>query len=154
MLRVVVVRVDTGTLGLRVFFCTDLAVSIPAILEGYAGRWSIEVCFRELKQHLGFADSSARKREAVLRTAPFVALAYSAIVLWAMRSKEAILLAAPPLRPWYPHKKGLSFADLLRAARRATALISIRRLGPDCDNLRNRRSAARAHSQQALRLTG
>ncbi len=154
MLRVVVVRVDTGTLGARVFFCTDLAVSIPALLEGYAGRWSIEVCFRELKQQLGFADSSARKREAVERTAPFVALSYSAVVLWAIRSREAILLAAPPLRPWYPHKQGLCFADLLRAARRATALLSIRDPRRNSDNLRNRRLSDRVRSQQELRLTG
>lgn len=27
--------------------------------------------------------------------------------------------AQPPLRPWYPHKKGLCFADIVRCAQRA-----------------------------------
>ena len=154
MLRIVVVKVDTGTLGLRVFFCTDLAVDVRALLEGYAGRWSIEVCFRELKQLLGFADSSARKQAAVERTAPFVAFIYSAIVLWALRSRQAILLATPPLRPWYPHKHGLSFADLLRAARRAAAVLPIRDPAPGPDNLRNRSARALSHSQQRFRFAG
>lgn len=152
MLRVVVVKVDTGTIGLRVFFCTDLTVDIPALLEGYAGRWSIEVCFRELKQLLGFADSSARKQAAVERTAPFVALIYSVIVIWALRSREAIQLAAPPLRPWYPHKQGLCFADLLRAARRATEVMSIPDRATASDNLRNRSSPDRSRSQQRFRF--
>ena len=152
MLRVVVVKVEKGNLGLRVFFCTDLTVNIRALLEGYAGRWSIEICFRELKQLLGFADSSARKQAAVERTAPFVALIYSVIVLWALRSRQAILLAAPPLRPWYPHKQGLCFADLLRAARRATEVMSIPDRATPSDNLRNGPTRARARSQQRFRF--
>jgi hypothetical protein len=46
------------------------------VLETYAGRWAIEVCFRDMKQQVGFADSSARQRAAVERTAPFVGLSY------------------------------------------------------------------------------
>jgi hypothetical protein len=42
LLRVVVVRVDTGRIGLRVFFCTDPTISIRALLEQYSGRWTIE----------------------------------------------------------------------------------------------------------------
>lgn len=152
MLRVVVVKVDTGQLGLRVFFCTDLTVGIPALLEGYAGRWSIEVCFRELKQLLGFADSSARKQAAVERTAPFVALTYSVIVLWGLRSRQAILLASPPLRPWYSHKHGLCFADLLRAARRATAVLPILDRTAAFGNLRNQPVPPPARSQQRFRF--
>jgi DDE superfamily endonuclease len=154
MLRVVVVKVHTGNIGLRVFFCTDLNVLIPALLEAYAGRWSIEVCFRELKQLLGFADSSARKQAAVERTAPFVAFTYSVIVLWALRSRHAILLATPPLRPWYPHKRGLCFADLLRAARRATSVLPIPDRAPLPDNLPNRHHTPLPRSQQRFRFAG
>ena len=42
----------------------ESAIGVPAILETYAGRWAIEVCFREIKQQLGFADSSARNSGA------------------------------------------------------------------------------------------
>jgi hypothetical protein len=58
----VVVRVEEGSIKCRVFFSTDPSLSVQEILEGYARRWAIEVCFRDLKQLLGFADSSARKR--------------------------------------------------------------------------------------------
>lgn len=137
LLRVVVVRVDSGNVRLRVFFTTDLARSIPEILETYAGRWAIEVGFRDLKQQLGFAHSSARKQAAVERTAPFVAFAYTSIVLWTASSPAARLLAAPPHRPWYRHKTGLSFSDLLRAARAAAAALPILDPSPSHADLRN-----------------
>jgi hypothetical protein len=66
--------------------------------------------------------------------------------------RQAILLATPPLRPWHPHKQGLCFADLLRAAHRAAAVLPIRDPVPPSDNLRNRLSRARAHSQQRFRF--
>ena len=54
----------SGAIPCRVFFCTDPTLTVVQILEGYGRRWAIEVCFRELKQLLGFADSSARKEES------------------------------------------------------------------------------------------
>lgn len=118
LVRVVVVRVDHGDCDLRVFFSTDLSMTVPQILETYAGRWASEVCFRDLKQELGFADSQARKRAAVERTAPFVGFTYTALVLWFADGAHTSPLAAPPNRPWYHHKQGHSFADILRCARR------------------------------------
>ncbi len=125
LLRIVIVRVDDGDLALRVFFSTNPSVSVRALLEGYAGRWNIEVCFRELKQLLGFADSSARKRAAVERTAPFVSYVYSTLIVWAASGAFRSPAAAPPLRPWYRHKRGLSFADILRAAQRSLCLVDV-----------------------------
>jgi hypothetical protein len=77
LLHIVVVLIPTGKIPYRVFFSTNAALSVEQILSGYSYRWAIEVCFCELKQHLGFADSAARKKEAVLRTAPFVGLMYT-----------------------------------------------------------------------------
>ncbi len=125
LLRVVIVRVDTGRIGLRVFFSTDPNVSVRMLLETYAGRWNIEVCFRELKQLLGFADSSARKRAAVERVAPLVALIYSALIAWAAHSANPLRAITVPLRPWYMHKRGLSFHDILRAAQTALASLDV-----------------------------
>jgi hypothetical protein len=141
LLRVVVVRVDTGDRALRAFFSTDPSVSVSYLLEAYAGRWNIEVCFRELKQLLGFADSSARKRKAVERMAPFVALIYSTLVLWFAQGIFRSLLAAPPLRPWYRHKCTFSFADVLTAARRALAHLDVLDPRRRFKNLRNPRLA-------------
>ena len=125
LLRIVVVQVDNGKIDLRVFFSMDTTMSVVEILETYAERWAIEVCFRDLKQLLGFADSSARKREAVERTAPFVGMVYTTLVLWFSERAWQSPLAAPPLRPWYPHKSGLSFADVLRAAQRVLAPLDV-----------------------------
>jgi hypothetical protein len=125
LLRIVIVKVDDGAIGMRVFFSTDATLAIPVILETYAGRWSIEVCFRELKQLLGFGDSSARKRAAVERTAPLVGLVYTTLVLWFAEGIHRTRIAAPPLRPWYRHKRGLCFADVLRAAQRALMPLDV-----------------------------
>jgi hypothetical protein len=137
LLRIVVVAVPTGAIKLRVFFCTDASLSVREILEGYAGRWSIETCFRNLKQLLGFADSSARKKEAVEHTAPFVGYIYTLLVLWFVDHVFATgsELAAPPVRPWYRHKQGLSFADVLRTAQRVLAPLDVLDPGRGVANL-------------------
>lgn len=119
LLRIVVVATHSGTMPYRIFFSFDASLDVRAILETYAGRWGIEVFFREAKQLLGFADSRARKEAAVLRVAPLVGLLYSTLVIWFAQGVHASALAAPPVRPWYSHKRGLCFADVLRAARRA-----------------------------------
>ena len=124
LLRIVIVRVDTGKIGIRVFFCTDASIAIRGLLEGYANRWTIEVCFRNLKQLLGFADSSARKQAAVERTAPFVGCVYSLLIAWFATHAHGHALARPPVRPWYKHKRSVSFADILRTAQRTLATLS------------------------------
>lgn len=142
LLRVVVVRVDEGEIGMRVFFCSDPTMTVTDILETYAERWAIEVCFRELKQLLGFADSSARKRAAVERLAPFVGFVYSTLVLWFALGVHQTPIATPPVRPWYRHKRGLCFADTLRAAQRTLAPFDV--LDPR-RSLANLRKSARRH---------
>lgn len=152
LVRVVVVRELKGKIGLRVFFSTDPNLSVLQILEGYAQRWAIEVTFRELKQSLGFADSSARKRTSVERTAPFVAYLYSLLVLWASLKTSALRLAAPPLRPWYSTKKELSLDDLLRASRLAGRAARIPDLLPYRDNLHKPAASTRSSRQHAFRF--
>lgn len=116
LLKILIVRLSTGQLPLRVFFCTDASRSAQHLLEGYAQRWAIEVLFRDLKQLLGFASSRARSRMAVLRTAPWVGVCYTLLVLWALAQGLRLSQVALPLRPWYRSKKTLSFEDLLRLA--------------------------------------
>ena len=143
LLHIVVVKVERGVIPFRVFFSMDPALSVQQILEGYAGRWSIEACFKDLKQHLGFADSSARKQEAVERTAPFVGFIYTMLVVWFAEHAHRRPIATPPLRPWYTHKRGLSFADVLRTAQRVLAPLDV--LDPRCgpDNLHQSPSPTR-----------
>ena len=138
LLRIVIVATDSGTMPYRVFFSFDATLEVRTILETYAGRWNIEVFFREAKQLLGFADSQARKEAAVLRVAPLVGLLYSSLVVWFAEGVHQMTIAAPPVRPWYPHKQGLCFADVLRAARRAldgAEVLDPRRLSDDLQKL-------------------
>jgi hypothetical protein len=100
-------------------------MSVESILTGYSGRWSIEVCFRELKQFFRFADSSARKKEAVQRTAPFVGLTYTLLVLWFIEYIYDNQVVVIPIRPWYRHKRGYSFEDILRTARRILVPVDV-----------------------------
>jgi DDE superfamily endonuclease len=125
LLRIVIVATENGNIPFRVFFCRDASVDVVRLLETYAGRWGIEVFFKEAKQLLGFADSCARKQASVLRVAPFVGLLYSALVIWFLEGAHQSPLAIPPLRPWYKHKRGLCFADILRAAQRALVNLDI-----------------------------
>jgi hypothetical protein len=111
------VRLDHGRIPFRTFFSSDPDLDAVDILETYAGRWSIEVAFRNLKQHLGFADSPARLRRAVERAASFVGLLYTCLVLWLLEHAADQPLALVPVRTWYRHKATLSFEDVLRAAR-------------------------------------
>ncbi|HSW32392.1 MAG TPA: transposase [Steroidobacteraceae bacterium] len=150
LLRIVVVKVEDGAIGMRVFFCTDATIEVPVILETYAGRWGIEVCFRELKQLLGFGDSSARKRAAVERTAPLIGLVYTTLVLWFAEGVHRTRVAAPPFRPWYRHKQGLCFADVLRAAQRALTPLDVLDPRRSLANLRKLRppSAGRPDSRR------
>ena len=140
LLRIVIVATDSGTMPYRVFFAFDSSLDIRTVLETYAGRWGIEIFFREAKQLLGFADSQARKEAAVLRVAPLVGLLYSTLVIWFVRDIYRLPVAAPPLRPWYPHKRGLCFADVLRAAQRVVVNVDV--LVPYCDLDNLQQSAA------------
>jgi hypothetical protein len=130
MLRIVVADCTTGRLPIRVFFSTDATVDVRTVLETYAGRWGIEVFFRDAKQLLGFADSQARKENAVRRVAPAVGLLYTTLVLWFAEGIHATSIAVPPVRPWYRHKQGLAFTDVLRAAQRVLQRVDV--LDPGC----------------------
>lgn len=149
--RIVIVNVPHGRIGMRVFFCTDSERTVEDILMTYAGRWSLEVCFRDLKQHLGFADSSARKRAAVERIAPFVAYSYVLLVLWLCDGVWRTPIAAPPIRPWYPHKRDLSFADVLRAAQRVLMRVDVLDPARGYGNLRHLAEPLRASAESPLR---
>ncbi len=119
-LRIVVVRCVNGSLPLRIFFCTDAAVGVRAVLEWYAAtRWPIEVTFRDLKQLLGLAQASVRVENAVLRVVPFVGIQYTVLTLWALRLNLTPQTVAAATRPWYRHKRFVSFGDILRTAQKS-----------------------------------
>lgn len=136
ILKIVVVECDSGSAAMRVFFSSDPSLDIATILETYSGRWGIEVFFRDAKQLLGFADSKSRKKEAVLRIAPVIGLLYSVLVLWFTDGRVRQQAGVLPERPWYPHKRGFAFTDILRAARRTLAGVDVLVPFSDSEHLR------------------
>jgi hypothetical protein len=149
LLRIVVVAVNTGEIPCRVYFCTDPTVLPIYLLETYACRWSIEVTFFDLKQFMGFADSQARTRLAVLRTAPFVGLLYTLVVLWYADIGHTSPFAVIPFRPWYTTKTGPSFPDMLGAAQRAVAHAGLFDVAHSTNNLQNYRAGPRRLDRRA-----
>jgi hypothetical protein len=149
--RIIVVRVDEGSVPMRVFFCADAEREVDSVLLPYSWRWALEVCFKDLKQLLGFSDSSARKRQAVERTAPFVGYAYTMLVLWFANDVWRTPLAAPPIRPWYTHRRHASFADVLRAAQRTLADVDVLDPARDIHNLRTLRDDLRNQGPMTLK---
>jgi hypothetical protein len=151
VVRIIIVATDSPALPYRVFFCFDTTLDVRRVLETYACRWGIEVFFRDAKQLLGFADSQARKEAAVLRVAPLVGLLYSSLVIWF--TQENIYrspVATPPLRPWYGHKVGFCFADILRAAQRILVRVEVLVPCNDLDNLHQPASPSRRRGFRAL----
>jgi hypothetical protein len=112
--HVVLIREDEAKL--RVVLCTDATLSATQIVDQGARRWPIEVWNRDVKQFFGFADSPAWSKQAVLRTAPWVALLSGLVVVWFHRVYTKGMRVPLPVRPWYARKEDLSFADLVRAA--------------------------------------
>lgn len=117
LLRVVVVRIASGKVQQRAYFSTDPTRSASEIVERYTARWQIEVCFRDMKQHLGFGHAPARTRAAVERATPFAGYVYTLTVLWSVGALPSAAAAPQVVRPWYREKHGLSVADLIRMAR-------------------------------------
>lgn len=114
---IVCVRDPKGEHDDEFFFSTDSAMSPEQIILYYAGRWSIEVVFRECKQYLGIQDPQARKRDAILRLAPFVLWLNALVKCWFLLLPRQEQLRAIDKDPWYPHKNTISFQDMLTALR-------------------------------------
>lgn len=124
LLRIVVVRDPKGRRKDDAFYSTDPTMSVETILRIYAQRWSLEVAFRDTKQHLGFEHSQARTRKAVERTGPFAFVAYTITVVWFCRCGHRTYPVFP-IMPWYRHKRTPSFLDM-------HAMLRAELLSPRC----------------------
>ena len=120
LLRIVVVRDPSGRRRDDCFFSTDLTLQPPQILEIFALRWPLEVCFRDVKQFLGFEDPQNRVSKATQRTAPLVLYIYDLTLLWYARSGHLLAPQSALERLWYKRKTSVSFEDILRTLRHAT----------------------------------
>jgi hypothetical protein len=120
LLRIVVVHDPGGRRRDDCFFSTDLTLTPKQILETFALRWPLEVCFRDVKQFLGFEDPQNRVSQATQRTAPLVFFIYDLVLLWHATSGHLFAPQSAIGRPWYKRKTSVSFEDILRNLRQAT----------------------------------
>jgi DDE superfamily endonuclease len=120
LLRIVVVRDPRRRRRDDCFYSTDLTLTPARILEIFALRWPLEVCFRDVKQFLGFEDPQNRVSKATQRTAPLILYIYDLILLWYAQSGHLSATHSALDRPWYRQKASVSFEDLLRTLRQAT----------------------------------
>lgn len=120
LVRLVVVRGFPGHERDDVFVSTDTTLSAAAIIESFSKRWPLEVTFHETKGKLGLEDPQNRTERAVERTAPLALVSYSLVVLWYVLHGQRTRAANLPALPWYPHKAGLTFSDMLTTLRRAS----------------------------------
>jgi hypothetical protein len=99
---------------------TDLAATPTQLVERYAARWQVEVCFREARQDAGVGQARNRVRRAVERTVPFGLVCYSLAVVWyAQHGHDPTEVATHRTRsPWYQTKATPSAADMLAKLRR------------------------------------
>jgi hypothetical protein len=120
LIRHVVVRGFPGHERDDVFVSTDVTLRPRGIIESYARRWSLEVTFHETKGKLGFEDPQNRSERAVERTAPFAFIAYTLVIVWYALHGHNSRAAKLPTLPWYTHKAGVTFSDMLATLRRAS----------------------------------
>jgi hypothetical protein len=120
LLRIVVVHDPTHRRHDDGFFSTDLTLAPPDILTWFSLRWPLEVCFRDVKQFLGFEDPQNRVSPATQRTAPLIFYIYDLVVIWYAQSGYQLAPQSMLQRLWYKQKNSTSFEDLLRTLRWAT----------------------------------
>jgi hypothetical protein len=139
LVRLVIVRDPNSIEPDDFFVTTDLAASGADTASRYAGRWSIEVCFRDTKQDLGGENPQSWKRKGPERAACLSLWLHATTWCWYLTEHPAGDTWIP--RPWYPHKSTPSFLDALAALRRSlwtqriTAMTAAH--PPDQDKIRN-----------------
>ena len=95
------------------FFCTDLHLSDPKIVELIAARWSIETLFADLKQHFALGDWQCHSEQAVVRSVPLTCVATSILLLWSHQQSQNNQLEFWEATPWYKNKASPSVYDII-----------------------------------------
>jgi DDE superfamily endonuclease len=129
-LRWVLVRDPVGEFRPQAFLCTDLDAEPAEILSWFVRRWTTEVTFREVRDHLGVETQRQWSDRAIARTTPALLGLYSLVALWAdeLHRSHALL---PRAAAWYA-KRAATFSDALAAVRRAIwAHEALRASAPD-----------------------
>jgi hypothetical protein len=116
LVRLVIVRDPAGVEPDDFLFATDLTATGAETASRYAGRWSIEVTFRDVKQNIGGENPQCWKRKGPERAACLSLWLHARVWCWYIDTHPAGRTWTS--RPWYPRKATPSFLDALAALRR------------------------------------
>jgi hypothetical protein len=116
LVRLVIVRDPLGHEPDDYFFTTDLTMSAVEVVSIYAGRWGIEIAYRDVKQIVRGHQPQSWKDHGPERAAGLSFWLYSAVWVWYLdvcgkRPRSAVT-------PWFTTKSTPSFADALAELRR------------------------------------
>ena len=98
------------------FFTTDVNLVAVEVINGFAGRWSIEDTFKNTKQFIGGQEPQTWKGKGPERAAALSLWLYSAIWLWYLQQKPTQRYFF--VQPWFRDKLTPSFEDALSCLRR------------------------------------
>jgi hypothetical protein len=114
-IRVVLVDEPKGWVS---FFCTDTSATAGDILAAVADRFSLETCFRDLKDVVGAGRQQVRRVTASVGAFHVGLWAFTATEAWAWGKAEADLVGHRCACPWDDLARRPSHADKRRAWRR------------------------------------
>ncbi|MHB0934972.1 MAG: transposase [Armatimonadota bacterium] len=115
----VIVRDPTGREKDDCFVTTALDACALDVPDHYGGRWSIEVTFRDIKQHLGTQEPQCWADAGPVRAASLAYWLYSLVWYSFLCADAAEQRRALPQCAWYAQKAVPSFADALAWLRRS-----------------------------------
>ncbi len=115
-IRWVLLRDPDGDFEPQALLCTDLNRDPRDIISWFVQRWSLEVRFRETRDHLGVESQRQWSDQAIARTTPCLLGMFSIVTLLATRLGKRARLAVSDAA-WY-RKQQPTFADTLAAVRR------------------------------------
>jgi hypothetical protein len=121
LVRVILVKDTTKHSGYQLaLISTDLKATPAQLVERYADRWPIEVCFEEAKELFGVGHARNRTQRAVERTVPLQFLSMTLTILWydGFGHHPDVVAEHRARAPWYRTKTTPSFADMLAKLRR------------------------------------
>jgi hypothetical protein len=114
-IRVVLVSEPNGGVA---FFCTDPTAAVADILESVAGRFSLEVMFRDLKDVVGAGQQQVRRVRASVGAFHVCLWASTMTEAWAWGRDKDGLVGHRSASPWDDAARRPSHADKRRAWRR------------------------------------
>lgn len=107
-IRLVVLMDPAGHFESSALMSTDVNLSAITIIEEFVKRWSIEVTFREVREHLGVETQRQWSDKAIARETPVLFALYSIVILIGLKLEKITIRTSA----WYL-KKGITFSDLL-----------------------------------------